>query len=118
MSSDHKISEEIALLKDILVTKFGPKQIILFGSFAYGQPDVDSDIDVCVIMDFHGQRKIEVLRAMRRELAKSISSPLDILLYYEHEFEERAKLMGSLEYKILTQGVKIYEQSRVVARVV
>ena len=118
MVFDSNISEEISLLRDTLTTKFEVRQIILFGSFAYGEPNKDSDIDVCVITEFSGKRKIEVIRAMRRELANLIASPLDILLYCEQEFEERARLKGSLEYKILTQGVKIYEQPGVSAGVV
>ena len=51
MPVENKISEEVKLLKDTLSRKFNTKQIILFGSFAYGQPDADSDIDVCVIAD-------------------------------------------------------------------
>lgn len=105
-------------MKDTLSRKFGTKQIILFGSFAYGRPHEDSDIDVCVIADFHGKRKIELVREMRRALADLISSPLDILVYNEQEFDERAELSGSLEHKILTQGIKIYEQPRVSAGVV
>lgn len=118
MVVDYNISEEINLLRDTLTTKFEVRQIILFGSFAYGEPNKDSDIDVCVITDFCGKRKIDLIREMRRELANLISSPLDILLYYGHEFEERSRLSGSLEYKILTQGVKIYEQPGISAGMV
>ena len=118
MSVANAVSEEINLLRDTLATKFGARKIILFGSLAYGKPDIHSDIDICVILDFPGKRKIDLIREMRRELVDLISAPLDILLYKEHEFEERARLKGSLEYKILTQGVKIYEQPGVSAGVV
>ena len=30
---------------------FNPEKIILFGSYAYGHPTVDSDIDLMVVMD-------------------------------------------------------------------
>ena len=118
MPVDNKISEEIKVLKGTLAKQFGVRQIILFGSFAYGKPHKDSDIDICVITDFHGKRKIDLIREMRRELANLISSPLDILAYNEQEFNERAALRGSLEYKILTQGIKIYEQPGISAGVV
>ena len=110
MIVDHHISEELNLLRNTLAAKFQVRQIILFGSFAYGNPNVDSDIDVCVIADFSGRRKIEVIREIRRELTDLILSSLDILLYQEHEFKERAALSGSLEYKILHQGVLLYER--------
>jgi len=110
MPVDNHISEEIKLLKDTLSKKFSARRIILFGSLAYGKPDADSDIDVCIITNLHGKRKIELIREMRRELADLISSPLDILVYTEQEFIERAMLKGSLEHKIQAEGIQIYEQ--------
>ena len=34
-----------------IVREFHPKQIVLFGSYAYGQPTPDSDVDVLVLID-------------------------------------------------------------------
>ncbi|KPJ70367.1 MAG: hypothetical protein AMS14_10915, partial [Planctomycetes bacterium DG_20] len=34
-----------------LVAECAPEKIILFGSYAYGQPDEDSDLDFLVVMD-------------------------------------------------------------------
>ena len=33
-----------------IVEKFHPDKVILFGSYAYGKPDADSDVDLLVIM--------------------------------------------------------------------
>src|SRR5258708_725066 len=33
-----------------VVDQFHPDQIVLFGSFAYGKPHADSDVDVLVVM--------------------------------------------------------------------
>jgi hypothetical protein len=35
---------------DTIATAFKPRKIILFGSYAYGKPDEDSDVDVMVVM--------------------------------------------------------------------
>ncbi|WP_404790734.1 nucleotidyltransferase domain-containing protein [Altericista sp. CCNU0014] len=51
MIEHHKIlqwSQQIA-------QTFQPEQIILFGSYAYGQPTDSSDVDLLVIMPFKGQ---------------------------------------------------------------
>lgn len=103
-----QISEKFELLKNILKEKFGAKQIFIFGSYAYGEPKQDSDIDLCVIIDFSNKRKIDVIREIRRELINLISNPLDILVYSENEFEERAGLSNTLEHKILMDGIKVY----------
>lgn len=34
-----------------IIEQFHPEKIILFGSYAYGQPTTDSDIDLLVVMD-------------------------------------------------------------------
>ncbi len=109
MKSNLIFSKEIKQAGNALVKKFGASQVILFGSHAYGHPGADSDVDICVILDFSGKRKIEVLREIRRELTNIVSSPLDILVYSEGEFNERAILPSTLEHKILTQGIKVYE---------
>jgi len=106
----HSISKQIDELKKTLTLKFGAKQIIVFGSYAYGKADHESDIDLCVILDLKDKRKIELLREIRRELIDVISSPLDILVYNEKEFKERANLRNTLEHKIMTDGMKVYEE--------
>lgn len=96
------------LLKKALETKFGFKKVFIFGSSAYGNPDKNSDIDLCIITDLNNKRKIDVIREVRRELIKLIHRPFDILVYSENEFNERSVLKSTLEYKILTDGKKIY----------
>lgn len=45
--------EIIAGITSALVAAYAPERIILFGSFAYGEPDEDSDIDLLIIKDTH-----------------------------------------------------------------
>lgn len=105
---ESQISEQIELLRNTLREKFNVQQIFIFGSQAYGKPEEESDIDLCVITDLKHKRKIDIIREMRRELIKLISNPLDILVYTEKEFKERAGLRNTLEYKILMDGIKVY----------
>ncbi len=103
-----QVSERIETLANKLKEKFNVRQIFIFGSQAYGKPDEESDIDLCVITDLKNKRKIDIIREMRRELMDLISNPLDILVYSEKEFNERAGLRSTLEYKILMDGIKVY----------
>ena len=103
-----QMNEQIKLLRDTLTGKFGAKQIFLFGSHASGNAGKESDIDLCVITDLKSKRKIELIREIRRELLDRISSSLDILVYSEDEFKERARLRTTLEHKILSDGIKVY----------
>ena len=105
-----QVSTQIELLRNTLKVKFNVKQIFIFGSQAYGKTDKESDIDICVITDLNNKRKIDIIREMRRELIGLISNPLDILVYTEKEFKERAGHKNTFEYKILMDGIKVYEE--------
>lgn len=102
------ISEQIELLKNTLLKNIGVKEIFVFGSYADGDASAESDIDLCVITDLNNKRKIDIIRDIRRELMNLISSPLDILVYSENEFKERAGLRNTLEHEILMNGIKVY----------
>src|SRR5438105_14107251 len=43
--------KQIRWVVDRLVEQLNPERIILFGSYAYGKPNVDSDVDMLVIME-------------------------------------------------------------------
>ena len=43
--------ETIQTVVDAIVQEFTPLQVILFGSYAYGTPTEDSDVDLLVVMD-------------------------------------------------------------------
>lgn len=103
-----QVSERIETLVNKLKEKFNVRQIFIFGSQAYDKPDEESDIDLCVITELKNNRKIDIVREMRRELIDLISNPLDILVYSKKEFNERAGLRSTLEYKILMDGIKVY----------
>ncbi|MEK6302316.1 MAG: nucleotidyltransferase domain-containing protein [Acidobacteriota bacterium] len=46
----HRIADRLLPYLRVLVEQFQPEQVILFGSYAYGQPDVSSDVDLLVVM--------------------------------------------------------------------
>ena len=51
MSEQDNIRKEIEVLRDIIIDLVDPDKIILFGSYAYGTPDENSDADFLVIKD-------------------------------------------------------------------
>jgi predicted nucleotidyltransferase len=46
----HQIADQLEPYLELLVERFQPEQVVLFGSYAYGHPDRDSDIDLLVVM--------------------------------------------------------------------
>lgn len=99
---------------DNLILRIGEaipvEEIILFGSHAYGSPDEDSDIDLCILSRLNGERKLDLIRKARRAIAPIAVIPVDLLLYDIDDFTIKAGLSSTLEYKIKNEGVSIYGQ--------
>jgi predicted nucleotidyltransferase len=93
----------------ILVDEFSPSAVILFGSYAYGQPDRDSDIDLLIVKDLSESpvREASRIRAAWRELRRS--GPLlgfDLMVESPERHEER--LRRSAYYReIVSKGLRL-----------
>jgi predicted nucleotidyltransferase len=79
----------------------------LFGSFAYGQPGPDSDLDLLVVvadsdMSFY-ERSALAYRALR-----GIGVPIDVQVYTREEFDRRSALAVSFERTVKTKGHVLY----------
>jgi predicted nucleotidyltransferase len=91
-----------------IVTKFQPQRIILFGSYAYGKPRPESDVDLLVVMD---TQKREMQQALEiRQHVKPMFG-VDILVYTPSRIEQRLKLGDSFLKEITERGVVLYESS-------
>lgn len=106
MPQDVKI--ELKSLVDEINGVFDVNSIYLFGSYAYGKPNEESDLDICVITNDKSKRKIEIMKLIRKAIAKVQHMSVDLLVYYSDEFSERSKLGCTLENQIYNQGVKLY----------
>ncbi|GEQ15932.1 MULTISPECIES: nucleotidyltransferase domain-containing protein [Clostridium] len=80
----------------------------LFVSYAYGNPNEDSDIDICIVTEDKSKRKIEIMKILRNAIASVQNFPVDFILYYNDEFKERSALNCTMEYEILHKGVRLY----------
>jgi predicted nucleotidyltransferase len=92
---------------DRLVEEFKPEQVILFGSYAWGTPSPDSDVDLLVILDKSEQRAIE--REIRAHIClQGLTTPKDILVRTREEVEYFKEVVASLEHQILSRGRVLY----------
>ena len=90
-----------------LVAEFQPRQIYLFGSHAWGQPNEDSDVDLLVILPESSQSPLERGLAARRCL-RDLRVPKDILVQTQAEVDWASRVYASLESEILEKGVRLY----------
>lgn len=102
MISEQKIQE----IAQRLVKVYNPQAIYLFGSYAWGHPDEDSDLDFLIIVDAVEDR-YKALVAGYRELSR-IGVPKDLLVVTREEFEVRSQNVSQFMYKIKHKGKQIY----------
>ncbi len=91
-----------------IATIYNPDKIILFGSYANGVPDENSDVDLLIIKDTEKtrpERGIEV-----RKILSGTMVPMDILIYTNQEIKESEKKKYSFVYQALTNGKTLYEK--------
>jgi predicted nucleotidyltransferase len=94
---------------DRIVAELKPEKIILFGSYAYGNPTPDSDVDLLVIMKTRA-REIDRYVAVSNLLYPR-QFPVDILVKTPKEIEAEFKKRGNFFMReILTKGKVIYER--------
>jgi len=101
------------LIRDITLSlsSIEPFRVILFGSFAYGEPGPDSDIDLVVVLNKHGfpasyKEKMENHRLVRRILRDiNMHAPLDIIVYTIDEWNSFLDT-GSSFSKLITEKGK------------
>ncbi len=90
-----------------LVAEFDPCQIYLFGSYAWGQPNEDSDVDLFVIVPGSDEsRRDREVRA--RHCLRDLRIAKDILVKTQAEVDWASRVYASLESEILECGVKLY----------
>jgi predicted nucleotidyltransferase len=107
-----QVSAEIDELINKIYAISDVDQIFLFGSYAYGLPTAESDIDLCVITNNDTIRKRELLRTVRKSISGVATFPVDLLLYNKEEFYDRVNLNATMEHKIATEGVFLYGKQR------
>jgi predicted nucleotidyltransferase len=101
-----------ALIEEItrrIVEGVHPRRIILFGSRARGDFDIESDIDIFVEMetqDIPVERRLKV-----RKLFRDRWWPMDILVYTPEEVRAREHSLASIVPLILAEGKTLYEQN-------
>ena len=70
-------SAQIREVSDEIAHKFQSEHIILFGSYFYGTPNEDSDVDLLVVMPLQNKRRG---RASDTRMHLNIAFPLDLVV--------------------------------------
>lgn len=90
-----------------IVSEVNPEKIILFGSYAWGTPHEDSDLDLFVIVHSSDQPAYRRARAIYRCL-RDIAVPVDVIVQTHDEVARSSRVVASLARKVLEQGRVLY----------
>jgi predicted nucleotidyltransferase len=94
----------------VLVEQFHPEQVILFGSYAYGEPNQDSDVDLLVVKMIQKGRvkdKVDIRRAWWPLLVGKFPLPFDLLLETPQEFAVSRSRTSGYHAEIVRKGLRV-----------
>lgn len=86
--------------------EFSPRQVVLFGSYARGDANRDSDVDLLVVMPFGGR---SVDKSVEIRLKTTPTFPLDLLVRTPETVRKRIALGDNFLRDILQHGKVLYE---------
>jgi predicted nucleotidyltransferase len=99
------IEKQLKNIVHKIARKYRPDKIILFGSYAWGIPTDDSDVDLFIIKGAQNTRELA------REIDGTIFPrlfPMDIIVYHPDDVEKRKDLGDSFIRDILFRGKVLY----------
>ncbi len=103
MVDEHSIRK----LCDHIVRDFQPERIILFGSYAHGNPTPDSDVDLLVVLPFEGKNLLKSLEILNLTNPRF---PIDLLARRPDDTERRYREGDPLIREALDYGKVLYER--------
>lgn len=105
---DNAVREELEKLTKLIVEAVPVEQIYLFGSYAYGTPHKDSDLDLYVVLkDGLPMRDLDAGLMARFAIARKKTWPVGIIAKNKADFTDRKDGM-TLERIVSRDGIKLY----------
>ena len=102
------VQAELDKLKELIINAIPVEQIYLFGSYAYGTPHKDSDLDLYVVLkDDFPLRDLDAGLQIRIAIDRKKSMPVDIVAKKKKDFVNRLDDI-TLERIVHRDGVRIY----------
>jgi predicted nucleotidyltransferase len=106
--TEEQARETIRLIADKLKESYNPEKIILYGSYAWGLPDEDSDIDLLIIKDTEEKPHDRIVNVARIISALRSGYAVDIFVITPQELKSRLDIGDQFIEEIISRGEILY----------
>ena len=103
--------DEIEELKNNFVKDLLPMKVYLFGSFAEGRANEDSDYDFYIVVKNSEKDMLKLTVKAYKAIRDKQYRPVDIIVNTEKTFDERKNKSYSVESEVMKKGVLLYGES-------
>lgn len=100
----------ITRLIEKIVRGYKPQKIVLFGSYAHGDPTEDSDIDLLIVKDTEQRMVDRFVEVKRLIYDPDLRIPISPLVYTPQELQERIEMEDDFVEEIMNKGKVLYER--------
>lgn len=107
-SQCHIQKKDIVKLAESIAEKYDPEKIILFGSYAQGNPNPASDVDLLIIIDTDQsprKKSVDISCSFKHTF------PIDIIVRTPKEITERLQYGDFFMKEIVDNGKVLYERT-------
>ena len=106
---EDKVRQTLSEIVEKLKREYKPQKIILFGSYAYGSPGKDSDLDLLILKNTKKRRVDRFVRVKRIIYDPNRKIPISPLILTPEELEKRLRMGDDFIDEIIRKGVVLYE---------
>jgi predicted nucleotidyltransferase len=96
----------IKVFVEQVVRQFRPQRVILFGSYAYGRPTEDSDVDLLVVVPHAGHSAVQSAKIRQKIRA---GFPMDLIVRNPGTIRQRLAMGDFFIKEIIQRGKSLYE---------
>jgi len=112
-NGDHMYSEkDFEIIKSAILEEITPIQIILFGSYAKGNQDENSDIDIMVLLkeEISRREKLNILTRIEKRFL-ILKYPIDLIIKSIESFKSYSNYVGTINYDAAREGKILWMKS-------
>lgn len=102
-----EILEEVKIR---LIKTYDPVMIYVFGSYAWGSPSADSDLDLMIVVEKSEQKSYQ-RPIVGYTALRDLDLSKDIIVHTKEMFDRRSEDVTTLEYKIKKEGKILYARA-------